>query len=171
MLFRSAQRAYDHVSAAYNVSALMVLADVDPNLNATLPGGTLAAFDMATWAPAYRLINGLAYPDTATPATRNISAAAGQKVLLRYVNTSSEHISMTVLGADAAVVGRDGSFLTTPLGVTSETIPAGGTADEIVTVPATAQSGDRFPIYERNLRLQNGSAPGLGGRVRFIVVP
>ena len=78
---------------------------------------------------------------------------------------------MTVLGADAAVVGRDGSFLTTPLGVTSETIPAGGTADEIVTVPATAQSGDRFPIYERNLRLQNGSAPGLGGRVRFIVVP
>ena len=163
-------RAYDDASTTYNVSALMVLSDVDPNLNATLPGGTLAAFDMATWAPAYRLINGLAYPDTATPATRNISAAAGQKVLLRYVNTSSEHISMTVLGADATVVGRDGGFLTSPLGVTADTIPAGGTADEIVTVPATAHTGDKIAIYERNLRLQNGSTAGLGGRVRFIVV-
>ncbi len=160
-------RVYNDASAAYNTEALMVLSEIDPNLNATLPTpGGLANFDMATWKPQYRLINGLGYPSTGT-----ISSAAGSKVLLRYVNAGSEHISMTLLGADTTEIGRDASLLTTPLGVSAETIPAGGTAEEIVTVPAGTASGTKFPIYDRNLNLVNGASAGIGGRLRFIQVP
>jgi len=162
-----AGRAYDSASTVYNTEAVMVLSEIDPNLNATLTTpGALASFDMATWKPQYRLINGLAYPSTGT-----ISSAAGSKVLLRYVNAGSEHISMTVLGADATVVGREGSLLTTPLGVTSETIPDGGTADVLVSIPAGSASGSKFAVYDRNLNLVNGAATGIGGRLRFIQVP
>ncbi len=163
----TAGRAYDNASTAYATQAFMVLSEIDPNLNATLTtAGALATFDMATWKPQYRLINGLAYPNTGT-----INAAAGNKVLLRYVNAGSEHVSMTLLGADATIVGRDGGLLPTPLGVSAETVPAGGTADEIVTVPAGSPSGSTFAIYDRNLNLVNGSAAGVGGRLRFIQVP
>ena len=162
-----AGRAYDSATTVYNTEAFMVLSEIDPNLNATLTTpGALASFDMATWKPQYRLINGLAYPSTGT-----ISSAAGSKVLLRYVNAGSEHISMTVLGADATIVGRDGAFMATPLAVSAETIPEGGTADEIVTVPAGSASGTKIAIYDRNLNLVNGSAAGIGGRLRFIQVP
>ena len=160
-------QAYDAASSAYDSERLMVLAEIDPDLNAaTLTPGALAAFDMATWAPEYRLINGRAYPDTGT-----ISAAAGDKVLLRYVNAGSEHVPMTMLGLGATIVGREASLLTTPLGFTSETIPAGSTADAIITVPAGASSGDRFAIYDRHVRLVNGASAGIGGRIRFIEVP
>ena len=163
----AAGQAYADASTSYDTEALMVLSEIDANLNATLPTpGGLASFDMATWKPQYRLINGLSYPSTGT-----INSAAGSKVLLRYVNAGSEHVSMTLLGADATVVGREGAFLTTPLGVTSETIPDGATAEEIVTIPAGAASGTKFPIYDRNLNLVNGSAAGIGGRLRFIQVP
>jgi FtsP/CotA-like multicopper oxidase with cupredoxin domain len=162
----TAGRAYDDASTAYNTEAVMVLSEIDPALNAaTLTPGALASFDMTTYAPKYRLINGLAYPATGTiPATSN------SKVILRYVNAGTEHASMTLLGADATVVGRDGSFLTTPLGVTADTVPSGGTSDEIVQIPA-GSAGKKFAIYDRNLALVNGSAAGLGGRVRFIQVP
>ena len=53
----------------------------------------------------------------------------------------------------------------------AETIPEGGTADEIVTVPAGSASGTKIAIYDRNLNLVNGSAAGIGGRLRFIQVP
>jgi FtsP/CotA-like multicopper oxidase with cupredoxin domain len=163
----TAGRAYDNASTAYNTEAFMVLSEIDPNLNATLTTpGALATFDMATWKPQYRLINGLAYPNTGT-----ISSAANTKVLLRYVNTGSEHVSMTVLGADATVVGREGSLLTTPLGITAETIPDGGTADVLVSIPAGSASGSKFAVYDRNLNLVNGAAAGIGGRLRFIQVP
>lgn len=162
----TAGRAYDDASTAYNTEAVMVLSEIDPALNAaTTTPGALASFDMTTYAPKYRLINGLAYPNTGTiPATSN------SKVLLRYVNAGTEHASMTLLGADATVVGRDGSLLTTPIGVTADTVPSGGTSDEIVQIPA-GSSGKKFAIYDRNLALVNDSAAGLGGRVRFIQVP
>ena len=69
------------------------------------------------------------------------------------------------------MVGRGASPLGTPFDFVAETFPAGSTGDAIVTVPASATSGTKFPIYDRHLELFNGAATGLGGRIRFIEVP
>ena len=49
--------------------------------------------------------------------------------------------------------------------------------DALVTVPASAAAGDRFPLYNRQLHLTNGSpgnpqyyAPDGGGMLTFIEV-
>ena len=70
-------QAYDNVSTAYDSEAVLVLSALDPALNADPDN-----FDLLNWAPPYWLINGKAYPDT-SPIH---AGAAGQRVLLRYVN-------------------------------------------------------------------------------------
>ena len=56
----------------------------------------------------------------------------------------------------------------------AETIPAGGTEDAIVTLPATLTppSVNGYPLYNRQLHLSNGPlttpTPASGGAVIFI---
>jgi hypothetical protein len=81
---------------------------------------------------------------------------------------------MTMLGRDTHVVARDAYPLADPLDVVAQTIPAGATADGIVTIPASATAGDGYPLYNRQLHLTNG-APGAtghapGGMLTFIRV-
>lgn len=164
-------QAYDDADAhsAYTSEHVMVLSEIDLALNAAAAGGTLGAFDMRNWAPTYRLINGDVYEDGVTPS---MTAAAGDKVLLRYVNAGSEQSTMTMIGLDAQIVATSASLLTAPVGAVATTFPAGATADSIVSVPTGAGSGDKFPIYDRHLALVNGSGGSApGGRIRFIEVP
>ena len=93
------------------------------------------------------LING-----TASPATTAISAAAGQKVLLRYANAGIDNNTMAILGLHQRLIGRGANALANPFDVVSQTLPAGETADVIVAVPGSASPGTRYPLYNRQFR-------------------
>jgi FtsP/CotA-like multicopper oxidase with cupredoxin domain len=147
-------QAYDDLSTAYDVEAIMVLSEIDPAFNAHP-----MTFDFTNWAPKYWLINGKTYPRIRPP----ISATAGQKVLLRYLNAGVDHHTMTLLGAYQREIAADAFPLPFPFDAVSETIPAGQTKDMIVTVP----SAGSFPLYSANLNVTNvDSYPG--GMMTFI---
>lgn len=155
----TAGQAYDDGgTSAYDQEAVLVLGEIDPALNADPYG-----FNLLRWSPTYWLINGKAYPDTAT-----IPADAGDRVLLRYVNAGEDHHTMTLLGAHQRIVAKDAYPEPFPWDVVAETIPAGQTADMVAMVPAS-EAGRKLPLYSRQLHITNGdSFPG--GMLTFIDV-
>jgi len=161
-------QAYDTATTAYDTQATVVLGAVDPNFNAAPD-----TFDMYSYRATYWLINGKAYPDTA-----GITATAGQRVLLRYVNAGFDNTSMALLGLHEHVVARDAHLLNNPFDANAETIPAGATEDAIATVPAgAAPSTHGFPLYNRQLRVTNGDqtapnpVPATGGGMLTFIHP
>ena len=124
---------------------------------------------MHQYLATYWLINGKAYPNTDP-----ISATAGQRVLLRYLNAGYDNTAMMLLGMHEKVLARDAHLLTNSFGANTETIPAGGTEDAFATVPASAPpSANGFALYNRNLHVTTGVVGGLnylpGGMMTFIV--
>jgi FtsP/CotA-like multicopper oxidase with cupredoxin domain len=155
----------------YDRASTLVLSEIDTALN-TYPQGP-GQFDMRNWAPDYWLINGKAHPDSP-----DITAAAGDRVLLRYLSAGPETVTMTMLGMHGRVVARDAFPLSNPIDVVAETVPAGSTADVIATVPTGTPSGTRLPLYNRQLHLNNGAAANPqfapadgGGMMTFLRVP
>jgi FtsP/CotA-like multicopper oxidase with cupredoxin domain len=144
----AAGQAYAAASSAYDVEAPLVLSEIDPAFNAAPEN-----FDMTGYRATYWLINGKAYPDTAP-----IAAAAGQNVLLRYLNAGYDNTSMTLLGMHQRVIARDGRMLGNPFDAVADTIPAGATEDTVATVPASVPpSSSGFALYNRNLHITNGA--------------
>jgi FtsP/CotA-like multicopper oxidase with cupredoxin domain len=154
-------------ATAYDAEALLVLGAVDPAFNAAPD-----TFDLHSYRATYWLINGKSYPDTAP----GITAAGGQRLLLRYLNAGYDNTTMTLLGMHEHVVARDARPLDSPLDVTAETIPAGATEDTIATVPAGAgPSPHGFPLYNRQQHVTNGAQNGVsplpangGGMLTFV---
>jgi FtsP/CotA-like multicopper oxidase with cupredoxin domain len=162
----TANQAYDAASTAYDVEATLLLSAIDPDFNAAPD-----TFDLYGYRATYWLINGKAYPDTA-----GITATAGQRVLLRFVNGGFDNTTMLLLSMHENVVARDARLLNNPFNANAETIPAGATEDAIATVPATAPpSTHGFPLYNRQLHLTNGvqtgPTPAAGGMLTFIQAP
>jgi hypothetical protein len=152
-------QAYYTAASMFDKEAVLVLSEIDPAFNANP-----TTFNTVNYSPKYWLINGEVYPDTDI-----ISADAGDRVLLRYVNGGSHHHTMMMLGMHQKIVGKDSYPATFPYSVVSETIPAGTTLDTIVTVPGSASTGTKFPLYNRQLQLTNaGTFPG--GMLTFIEV-
>lgn len=152
--------AYDDPATAFDREYLMVLAEVDLGQHSD-PFG----FDLLTYRPTLFTINGAVYEDGVTDP---LEVAAGERVLIRYVNVGFEHHAMTVLNARQRVIGQ-GGYPVLAYSVANETAPAGMTMDTIVEIPAGATAGMRFPVYERNLRVTNGAAYP-GGMLRFLEV-
>ncbi|MEU5941056.1 multicopper oxidase domain-containing protein [Micromonospora sp. NPDC047548] len=147
-------QAYNSATTAYDVEALLVLSAIDPAFNAAPE-----TFDMHGYRATYWLINGKAYPDTAP----GITAAAGQRVLLRYLNAGYDNTTMLLLGMHERVVARDARPLNVPFDANAETIPAGATEDAIATVPAGSGPSPRgFPLYNRQQHVTNGVQTGDG---------
>jgi FtsP/CotA-like multicopper oxidase with cupredoxin domain len=151
--------------SAFDRECVLVLSAIDPAFNADPDN-----FDMNDYLATYWLINGEAYPDTdAVPG-----GPANTKLLLRYVNAGFDNTSMSLLGMHERIVARDAYSLGNPLAAATETIPAGGTEDAIVSMPASAPpSPNGFPLFNRNLHLTNGTAlanPGYapGGMLTFV---
>jgi FtsP/CotA-like multicopper oxidase with cupredoxin domain len=94
----AADQAYDDVSTAFDDEALLVLGAIDPDFNNDPYG-----FSMQFYRPQYWLINGKAYSETA-----EIETAAGNDILLRYVNATHETQGMGALGLRQLVIGSDG---------------------------------------------------------------
>ena len=162
----TANQAYDAATTAYDVEALLVLSTIDPAFNAAPD-----TFDMHAYRATFWLINGRAYPDTAP-----VTASAGQRVLLRYLNAGYDNTTMSLLGMHERVVARDARLLNNPFDANAETIPAGATEDAIATVPpGAAPSTHGFPLYNRQQHLTNGPQTGQsptpttgGGMLTFI---
>jgi FtsP/CotA-like multicopper oxidase with cupredoxin domain len=160
----TANQAYDAVTTAYNVEATLVLSAVDPAFN-----NAPDTFDLHSYRATSWLINGQPYPNA------GITATAGLRVLLRYVNAGFDNTTMALLGMHEQVLARDARLLTNPFLANAETIPAGGTEDAIATVPATAPpSTHGFPLYNRQLHVTSGPQTGTsptptgGGMLTFI---
>ncbi|MFN8465930.1 MAG: multicopper oxidase domain-containing protein [Caldilineaceae bacterium] len=155
----TAGQAYD-ANTLYDDEAVLVLSELDPALNASP-----ATFDMRNYKPKYWLVNGQAYPNTASFTT-----VAGHNVLLRYVNAGMQHHSMTVLGLNQKVIATDGSLLANAHTIVAETIAPGQTLDAIATVPAAAAAGSKYPVYDGNLALHNSNTTGIGGLLTFLSI-
>jgi FtsP/CotA-like multicopper oxidase with cupredoxin domain len=158
--------------SAYDRAATLVLSEIDTHFNAD-PDGE-GGFSMNDYDPDYWLVNGRPHTDSSS----DIAATAGDRVLLRYLSAGPSTVSMTMLGMHAKVLARDTYALSNPVDVVSETVPAGSTADMIATVPSGTPSGTRLPLYNRQLRLNNGAAGKAqfapadgGGMLTFIHVP
>ena len=162
----TANQGYDSAATAYDVEAPVVLGAVDPSFNAAPD-----TFDMHAYNATYWLINGKAYPDTA-----GITATAGQRVLLRYVNAAHDYTTMTLLGMHERVVARSAHLLNNPFDANAETLPPGATEDTIATVPAgTPPSSHGYPLYNRQVHVTNGAQTGAsptpatgGGQLTFV---
>jgi FtsP/CotA-like multicopper oxidase with cupredoxin domain len=151
--------------AAFDLERTLVLSELDPAFNAAPD-----TFDMNAWKPTYWLINGQPYRSDAP----TIDAHAGDRLLLRYANAGIDDNTMTMLGLRARLLARDAYALANPFDVVAETFASGATADALVTVPATAAAGTRFPLYNRQLHLTNGLPGGAGyspgGMLTFVRV-
>jgi FtsP/CotA-like multicopper oxidase with cupredoxin domain len=160
----TANQAYDAAATAYDVAATLVLSALDPAFNAAPD-----TYNMHNYLATYWLINGRAYPDTAP----GITAAPGQRILLRYLNGGFDNTTMLLLGMHEHVVARDARLLNNPFDAVAETIPAGATEDAIAVMPSTAPpSTNGFPLYNRQLHItngpQSGATPPPGGALTFI---
>lgn len=155
-------QAFGDAATAYDDEALVLLGELDPALNGS---ASPAAFDLRGFAPRYWLINGHPYPDTVP-----IPTGPGRRVLLRYANAGVEAHAMGLLGLRQALLAVDGGRTPRPIQLVSQTVAAGQTADAVATVPAAAQPGARFPLYEGRLALHNAGQPGFGGMLTFLQV-
>ena len=130
-------------ATAYDDEAVLVLSEIDPRLNAD-PAG----FDMRSFSPRFRLINGKAFPETDA-----VSTDQGHRVLLRYVNAGSQMHAMSTLGVDQVEVAQDGHPMQYASTVVAEDVVPGQTLDTIVTAPTGAES--KAAVYEAATRLSN----------------
>jgi FtsP/CotA-like multicopper oxidase with cupredoxin domain len=143
----------------YNEETLLVLSEYDPAL-ALSP----ATFDMRKYHPQYFLINGKAYPDTAS-----IPVTAGNSVLLRYVNAGLQVHSMGLIGLSQTLVATDGNPFSRTHQVVAESIAPGQTLDALITIPMVAD-GSKFALFDSSMSLRNTNAGGLGGMLTFLAV-
>ncbi len=143
-------------ATAYDDEVVLILSEIDPALNAN-PG----AFDMLNYAPKYWLINGQGHPDTGT-----VPVAAGQRVLVRYLNAGLLDHSPALLGLDQMVTAKDG-FARPQFRAVAETVAAGQTLDTLITVPATV--GALIPLSDGNRHVDNNGA-SFGGMLTFFEV-
>jgi hypothetical protein len=145
-------QAYASVTTAYDDEAVMVLTAVDPALNGAPDP---AAFNLRTFDPHYWLVNG-------DPTTAQFEVAAGAKMLLRYVNGGIQNRWAGLLGLHQQRIGTNAEPLANLLtsdgqaqsGVVAS-LPAGGSAETLVTLPADARPGFRYPVFDEGRTLSD----------------
>jgi len=161
----------------------------------------------------YAMLNGRGYPDTVNPSplpvpvdedlqlvnanevfpggiqsqpvNALISAAAGERVLLRLSNLSvTKFFTLGAAGVPMKVVGWNARLLRGPdpdgagplkgkdlyYDTTSVTLGGGESADVMLEIPATATPGTKYFLYTTNLNYLSNREDDLGGMMTEIVV-
>jgi FtsP/CotA-like multicopper oxidase with cupredoxin domain len=141
----------------------------------------------------YPTINGRGYPDTTLPTGQNppipadstanppqpvsslITAASGQKILLRLSNLGVvQHYTVTVLGIPMQVVGRGARLLRGTGGQdvyyeTNVVNIGGGETTDVLLDTANVESGTYF-LYATNLNYLSNNQEDQGGYMTEIVI-
>ena len=87
--------------------------------------------------------------------------AAGNKLLLRYVNAGVQHHSMASAGPAADVRGQGRQPASdVNHNVVAEPLAPGQTGDAIATIPAATAAGSKFAVYDGSLMLHNNGGAG-----------
>jgi len=134
---------------------VLLFNSVDPNFNADPMN-----YPMNEFHPSYWLINGRAYPDTGW-----IDVGVDSTVLLRYLNGGAEEQSVGLLGLSQTIVAADGQPLPFAQGALAKAVAPGQTADAQVYVPADANLGTLYPLYNASLHQHNNDVRLADGRV------
>jgi len=147
--------------------SLVVLGEIDPTLNTSTQPWT---YDLRKFAPKLFLVNGAPFSSSATPS---IGTTGGNSLLLRYLNAGIQHHSVAALGLRQRVIQDDGSALPAQRTMVAETLAPGQTADVLVSVPVTAATSTKYPIYDAAMLLNNnnvniGSVYGIGGMLALV---
>ncbi len=158
----AAGQAYSSADTSYDADDVLLLGELDPTLN---NAATPSAFDMRNYKPRYFLVNGHAYPDTAS-----ISVPGGSTRLLRYVNGGLTYHSMGVLGTGQTMIALDGAPLRDPRHYVAETIGPGQTADALLDVPDATSVDTELTVYDASLGLHNSNTGGVGGMLTSLQV-
>ncbi|HET8600580.1 MAG TPA: multicopper oxidase family protein [Segeticoccus sp.] len=153
----------DAAQAGYDDEAVLVLTEIDPRFNADP-----AHFDMRSFSPAYRLINGKPYPSTDA-----IPTDQGHKVRLRYVNAGMRLHSMSLLGGSQLLLSHDGHGLTHPQRAVIAAVEPGATIDAIAAMPTGSES--KVAVFDASAQLDNDGqstndplAVAFGGMLTFL---
>jgi FtsP/CotA-like multicopper oxidase with cupredoxin domain len=141
-------QAYADPSTTFADEAVLVLGEIDPAFNVAP-----MTYDLNSLAPKYWLINGKTYPNTDPIVT-----AASDKVLVRYVNAGLQHHSMALLGLHQTIVAADAQPAVHQTTVVAETVPAGGTLDTIIMMPASAPANAKYVLFEAAQHMDNAGA-------------
>ena len=155
-------QAYASADTAYDADSVLLLGEIDPALN---NAANPATFDMRQFKPRFFLVNGRAYPDSAS-----ITAGGSSTHLLRYVNAGLSYHSMGVLGAGQTMIALDGSPLRDARHYVAETIGPGQTADALIEVPAAGAVDTELTVYDTSMTLHNSNTAGVGGMLTTVQV-
>jgi FtsP/CotA-like multicopper oxidase with cupredoxin domain len=160
----------------YDEEALIVLSEIDTAFNALVEanGSNSPLVNLTDYKANYFLINGRSHGgELNNPVTQmpDIEVEPGDTVLLRYVNASSLNNTMTALNLRQQVVTHEqdaGAF--SQRDASEVHVSAGQTSDVLVTVGDVI--GERYPVYNRNLRSTSTEAgpAGPGSQLVFISV-
>ncbi|HET7475668.1 MAG TPA: multicopper oxidase domain-containing protein [Dermatophilaceae bacterium] len=137
--------AYGSGASAYNDEQVAVLTEIDPVFNAAP-----TTFDMRSFRPTYRLINGNAYPEIPPVATDQ-----GHTVLIRYLNAGAAQHAMSLLGGLQTAVARDGRELPYPEREVVASVEPGATEDVVTTMTTGPES--KVTLYENGTHLDNAA--------------
>ncbi len=100
------------------------------------------------YRPNYFTINGSDGANASTDSTVAISAAAGQKVLIRVNGTSYQPSIVRLGGLPFEVIASDGRPLAVPQTVTEQLVCAGERYDLLLTMPSSGQYTASVDYYD-----------------------
>jgi hypothetical protein len=144
---------------AYDNEVILFYSEIDTALNEAVKTGAFGGPDMPStigYAPKYFLLNGAAYPDSVPLAAHPI--LMGEKVLVRILNAGLKTHVPTLQNLYMEVISEDGNLYPYPFRQYSVRLPAGRTADAMLTLTGNSCG---YPVYDRRLYLtDNGASPG-----------
>lgn len=176
-------------STYYDVDYPIQIASLDPAFHDA--SESVQPLPFALMDDKYGVLNGRGYPDTVNPAalpamsengnkvsqpaTSLITAARGQKVLLRLSNLSvTRFFTIATTGVPMQVVGVNAKLLRSTTGqnnyyTTSSLNLGGGESADVIVDTSALQPGTYF-LYTTNLNFLNNNEEDFGGIMTEIVI-
>ncbi len=175
----AAGQAYDNIGqdgrdVSYAVDQVLLFSEIDASLHDAVADGAYGPGKALTstidYEPDYYLINGKPY----SPANGPINAAAitpiaaGNTVLLRFLNAGLDSVAPTLAGVDSMLLQAEDSFgYPYARSEYSVDLPAGKSVDATFVAPAGGYVG----IYDRRMNLAwKGGGINSGGQLTHLVI-
>ena len=111
-------------------------------------GSMVSGPQTARYRPDYFMINGRDGANAGSDSTVAITAAAGQKVLIRVNGTSYMPSVIRLGGLVFEVIASDGRPLAAPVSTTEQLVCAGERYDLLLTMPSTGQYTATVDYYD-----------------------